>query len=624
VNTYALFSETIYQIISPEGRAGFIVPSGLATDNSTKDFFGELVSKKVLDSFFEFENEGFFQGAGQGHMLRFALTTIVGSAQQIDEMRFLFQGKKIEHLHDPERVFTLSPEDIYRVNPNTLTCPIFQSRYDAEITKKIYQRVPVLIREATSTSPEVNPWGIAFMRMFDMSNDSYLFKTYEDLIKEGYNLTGNHFEKENSVYVPLYEAKMVYLYNHRYGDFSKTNGDRAHVLPSLNAKELSDPDRLPIPFYWLPKKEKNSRLLESNWNKSWLIGWRDVTDARASARTLNVSVLPSEGVNHKLQLMLPKNSGSCPGLLLANLSSLVCDYIARQKVGGLSFPYFIMRQLPIIPPENYSKWDEKFILKRLVQLTYTSIDMRPWALELGFECEPFRFDPEARAVLQAELDAFYAKLYGLSKQELQFVLDPESIRPGYPAETFAVLKRSDVRLYGEYRTRRLVLEAWDRLEAGTLGSDLLDTPVRRKDPLKEYFAHGTPANETEDWWAGVVCDVLLQKGPVDDNNLLLIISTNLSESTSEVSALAQWLEPLSSSRWQQVFNWLRSLLKVPGSQPLSISDPSLLSDVLGDHRTEALAKALISARAEQERKLTDLMSTQTTSSEDLGIAVKKG
>lgn len=185
---------------------------------------------------------------------------------------------------------------------------------------------------------------------------------------------------------------------------------------------------------------------------------------------------------------------------------------------------------------------------------------------------------------------------------------------------FSGIQKENFKLFGEYRTQRLVLEAWDKLEAG----DLVDTSVRRKDPLKEYFAHGTPASETEDWWAGVVCDVLLQKGPVDDNNLLLILLTNLSESTSEVSALVQWLEPLSSSRWQQVFNWLRSLLKVPGPQLLSISDPSLLSDVLGDHRTEALAKALISARAEQERKLTDLMSTQTTSSEDLGIKVKKG
>lgn len=468
VNTYALFSETIYQIVSPMGRAGFIVPSGLATDNSTKDFFGELISKRSLDSFFEFENEGFFAGAGQGHMLRFALTTIVGSAQEIHETRFLFQGKKIEHLHDPERVFTLSPEDIFRVNPNTLTCPIFQSRYDAEITKKIYQRVPVLIREASGDQPEVNPWGIRFMAMFHMSNDSHLFKTYEDLIGEGYDLDGNHFIKDKSEFVPLYEAKMVYLYNHRYGDFSKTGGERAHVLPNLQEEELKDPGKLPLPFYWVPKSDKQNRLSDRDWHSHWLIGWRDVTDARASARTLNICALPDEGVNHKLQLMLPGKTGLESALLLANLSSLVCDYIARQKVGGLSFPYFVMKQLPILSPDSYTQKDRKFIVNRVLHLTYNSFDMSKWAEDLGFNHSPYVFDLEVRARLQAELDAYFAKLYGLNRKELQFILDPESVRPGYPSETFAVLKRSDIRLYQEYRTQRLVLEAWDKLEAGEL------------------------------------------------------------------------------------------------------------------------------------------------------------
>lgn len=468
VNTYALFSETIYQIVSPMGRAGFIVPSGLATDNSTKEFFGELISKRSLDSFFEFENEGFFSGAGQGHMLRFALTTIVGSAQEIPETRFLFQGKKIEHLHDPERVFTLSPEDIFRVNPNTLTCPIFQSRYDAEITKKIYQRVPVLIREASGDQPEVNPWGITFMRMFDMSNDSHLFKTYEDLIGEGYELDGNHFVKDKSEYVPLYEAKMVYLYNHRYGDFSKTNGERAHILPRATNEELADLNSTSIPFYWVPERDVNNELAKKDWFYEWLIGWRDVTDARASARSLISCVIPKSGVNDKFLLMLPNSEPRLAAALYGNLCSITCDYFARQKIGGLALKYFTMKQLPILSPESYSELDLQFIIKRVVDLTYTSNDMAFFASDVGVETKAIRFDPDVRHIIQSELDAYYAKLYGLSRNELQFILDPESIKPGYPSETFAVLKRNEEKEFGEYRTQRLVLEAWDKLEAGEL------------------------------------------------------------------------------------------------------------------------------------------------------------
>ncbi len=468
VNTYALFSETIYQIVAPKGRAGFIVPSGLATDNSTKDFFGELISKKSLDSFFEFENEGFFSGAGQGHMLRFALTTVVGSAQEIPETRFLFQGKKMEHLNDPERVFTLSPEDIYRVNPNTLTCPIFQSRYDAEITKKIYQRVPVLIREATDKQPEMNPWGIRFMAMFHMSNDSHLFKTHEDLRGEGYELHGNHFIKDESEYVPLYEAKMVYHYNHRYSDFSKTDGERAHILPKTSLEKLKDMTYEPIPFYWVKKSDMERRYVDKNWDRKWALGFRDVTDSRASARSFVGTVIPYVAVGNKYPLMLTDQEPRFVSLLQANLTSICFDYFSRQKIGGLTMNFFIVKQLPVLPPEIYSAEDIEFISSRVIKITYSSYSMKGWAQDLGFYGNPFEFNEEERTRIQAELDAYFAKLYGLSREELQFILDPESIKPGYPSETFAVLKRSENRLYDEYRTQRLVLEAWDKLEAGEL------------------------------------------------------------------------------------------------------------------------------------------------------------
>ena len=78
------------------------------------------------------------------------------------------------------------------------------------------------------------------------------------------------------------------------------------------------------------------------------------------------------------------------------------------------------------------------------------------------------FDLHDRSIIQAELDAYYARLYGLTRDELQFILDPESIKPGYPSETFAVLKRNEEKEFGEYRTQRLVLEAWDKLDAGEL------------------------------------------------------------------------------------------------------------------------------------------------------------
>ena len=133
--------------------------------------------------------------------------------------------------------------------------------------------------------------------------------------------------------------------------------------------------------------------------------------------------------------------------------------------------YFLLKQLPFIPPDGYTAEDLEFISRRVLQLTYTAYDLCAWATALGYEGPPFEFDLGSRARVRAELDAYYARLYGLDRDELRYILDPaDVIGPNYPTETFRVLKQREVnpKEFGEYRTRRLVLEAFDRLEAGTL------------------------------------------------------------------------------------------------------------------------------------------------------------
>ncbi|QOJ08055.1 N-6 DNA methylase [Nitrosomonas sp. H1_AOB3] len=609
VNTYALFAETIRQITAPYGRAGFIVPSGLATDNSTKNFFGDLISKKSLGSFFEFENEGFFPGAGQGHMLRFALTTIVGSGQKIEATRYLFQGKKLEHLHDSERVFTLSPEDIELVNPNTLTCPIFQSRFDAELTKGIYRRTPVLIRESRIDAPEHNPWGIRFMAMFHMSNDSHLFKNYQELKQEGYSLDGNVFTLGGDIFFPLYESKMVQIYTHRYGDFRDSNHERAHVLPRIPESRLEDAGYCTTPYYWISEKNILEKTKDAGWKEKWFFAWRRITDARASARTLVATVIPwsAAGDSLFLPLMRPPERKQLFACFLANMGAIVLDYVSRQKLGGLNLNYFTFKQLPFLMPDQYSDADVAFITPRVLELTYVAHDLEPWAKSLGFDGRPFSFSAERRASLRAELDAYYAKLYGLGRDELRFILDPQSIRPGYPSETFSVLKRNEERDFGEYRTQRLVLAAWDALETQQPLATPSPKPARRTAPLPIYAEGGTPATEAEDWLAGLVCDVLLQAGPCDDNRLRRILGARLPEDTPHAERLHDWLGVVNTERWTHICGWLRDLLGIAATAPLSIRNPEALADIIGDHRTESLARALIEARRQNEVVLTEAL-----------------
>lgn len=127
---------------------------------------------------------------------------------------------------------------------------------------------------------------------------------------------------------------------------------------------------------------------------------------------------------------------------------------------------FICQQIAVVPPSYYSGEDLAFIVPRVLELTYISHAMAPFARDLGYQGPPFAWDQDRRAQLRAELDAWYARAYGLTRDELRYMLDPADVKgPDYPSETFRVLKNNDIARYGEYRTARLVLAAWDAQEA---------------------------------------------------------------------------------------------------------------------------------------------------------------
>ncbi len=461
INVYAPFAETFLTILSPSGRGGIIIPSGVATDHTLREFFGHLIGKHILHRFFEFENEGFFS-AGQGHMVRFALTTLSkkGDVQSTD---FVFQAKTVEELRFPLRHFQLTSDEIKLLNPNTLTCPIFRTQTDAALTKAIYKRIPVFVNESEGSTGD--PWKIQFLRMFDMATDSSLFRTASDFEKESAHRIGENWVDSDEHYVRLYEAKMVHTYNHRHGDFADADvGERIHRLPEIPVERLADPNYLVQPFYWVPRSEMEDRLREKAWPRGWLIGWRDVTDARASERTVVAAAVPRVGVGHKFLLMLPTASTEMCAALLANLSSLPFDYIARQKVGGIALPYFVMKQLPLLAPTSYKPEDLEFVVPRVLELSYTANDMRSLGEDLGYKRSPFVWNEDRRHRIRTELDGYYAHLYRLTREELRYILDPKDVfGADYPSETFRILKERDEKRFGEYRTQRLVLEAFDKL-----------------------------------------------------------------------------------------------------------------------------------------------------------------
>jgi len=391
VNTYALFAEHIRNVTSAIGRAGVIVPTGIATDDTTKDFFGDLVEQRAIASLYDFENKEEIFKIHRSY--KFCLLTLSGTP--IKQARFVFFATRVEHLRDERRRFTLDPAEIALFNPNTRTMPVFRTRADAELTTKIYQRVPVLVNERTSE----NPWGVSFLRMFDMSNDSGLFITEP---REGC--------------VRLYEDWMMHIYDHRY----QTEG--SHETSEI---EHQDANYLVNPRYWISHHDVESAI-NGLRKTGFFIGFRNRT-RNTDMRSVVISYLPYSGIGNTIPVININQDNHY--LIIGNLASLVLDYFARHKIPGMNLNFFIFKQFPVIPPDEYSQYDDEFIREHVLELVYTADDLKPFAENVGYHGEPFLWKETRRATLSAELDAYYARLYGLNRKQLRYILDPADLTP---------------------------------------------------------------------------------------------------------------------------------------------------------------------------------------------------
>jgi hypothetical protein len=455
VNTYALFAETNREITGPSGRIGFIVPGGIATDDTTKAFFQNLIDTNQLLSLYHFENEEkVFQTVHNA--FRFVLLTI-GPA---DRSEFVFFARQVKDLSNTEKRFVLVPEDFKLLNPNTRTCPTFRCFRDAEINKRVYKRVPVLLDHGKTTG---NPWGVRFLRMFDMANDSHLFRTREQLEGEGWRLDRNVFTRRGECYCPLYEGKMIWHFDHRFGTYEGQTEAQANkgFLPQVTDAQHANPLFEPYPAYWLPASDLGQRL-HSWWNRAWLMAWRDIAGVE-NLRTLTATVLPVVPAGHTLPLMAVEANASSTCALIANFAALVLDYCVRQKVGGKHVTLNYMTQFPVLSPATYEDkcaWDycdiRNWLMPRVMELTYTAWDLWPFAHDCGYDGPPFCWDGMRRFLLRCELDACFFHLYGINRDDAAYILD-----------TFPIVKRKEIEKDGEYRTKRVILEIYDALAEAT-------------------------------------------------------------------------------------------------------------------------------------------------------------
>ena len=454
-NLFALFSELAFNLRREQGAAGIVCPIGIISDNATRRFSQKLFAGQQASSVYHFDNtEKIFPDVA-GHYSFILLT--MSSAKQTD---CVFYATNARHLDDERRHLHFMPEDIPLLNPNTQTVPLVRTETDLELCRKLYQRAPVLIQDLHDGS-QLNPWQVQTTRMFDMSNDSNLFLTkgtpaYEQALQQGKTL------------LPLYEGKLFWQFDHRFKSY-ESNAKSGKLEPTdVTLEQKQQSSYLISPQYWVDAANVQARLNQKQWTKKLVLAWRDIARA-TDERTVIVSALPAvNAFNHKAPLLLPNVSESLAACLLATLNSLVVDYIERTKQASPNVSLFYLKQLPILPPEAFKEQDVAFICDRVAKLTRTADDINEvWLTD--YPAYTFQA-PEERLQIRCELDAYIARMYGLTREELHYILDPADAMndPTFPSVTFPSLKNKELKLYGEYRTQRLVLKAFDDLEAGTL------------------------------------------------------------------------------------------------------------------------------------------------------------
>ncbi len=482
LQTDRLFAERFAAITAPSGRVGCIIPTAIATGAGGQYLFAKFTERGAVACLYDFENRRQLFGDVDSRQ-KFCLLSLTGKGLREPAARYAFFLLDTAELDDANRVFDLSPEELALINPNTGTLPIFRDRRTASLAVDIYHQMPVLWNE---TSSKGNPWGITPKRLFDMADDSDLFRTREELERSDWHLHGNVFTNGESRMLPLYEAKMIDFFNHRAADVvrSEVAVNRQNQPRYLTLEELRNPSRFAMPLYWIaedgliPTRRNGrdvkvpgvaERLAGVRWDQGWLCGWRKVT-ASTNERTGIPGFLPRAAVGITFPLMFPRVSPRLVAALMAAQSSLVFDFVSRQKIGSTDMNLFIWKQLPVPTPAMMEP-HLPFIVPRVLELVYTAYDMTPLARDLGDDGEPFMWDEDRRALLRAEVDAFFFRLYGIDDRD-----DVDYICETFQTETGG-LKHNDIAKHGTYRTKDLVQAAYDAMAAADASNRPYESPL---------------------------------------------------------------------------------------------------------------------------------------------------
>lgn len=472
-NFNSLFVERAQSIIAPGGIVGLLIPSGIATETSSQEFFSQLIEGHAASCYLDFFNKRadgplFFPDVY--YRFKFSVLVFSGGEKTFGECRFATFVRDIAELNDPSKVFSMGVDHFRHVNPNSKTAPVYRAARDREIATEIYERFPVLVNRSSGT--EVKAWPVKYVRMYDMANSSDQFRITEELQeKEGaWPEHGGVWGSAQGSWVPLYEGKMVQAFDHRASGVTTVDANlhRGGQGAAITDEQRHDPSHVIAPRYFV--LDPGDLRVE--------LAIKDVTST-TNTRSLISCIIPAFGAGHTLPILRveiedPKERAEAQAILAASLNSTMVDFIARTKILSNHASWYILEQLPVIPPDRFQstrfgdKTAAQIVCDAVLELTYTSHDIADFARDLGHVDEagtvlpPFKWDDDRRLMLRAKLDALFFQLYGIT--------DRDDVR--YIYSTFPIVERQEEEAFGAFRSRELCLAWLNALASGNPDAEI--------------------------------------------------------------------------------------------------------------------------------------------------------
>jgi len=349
INIYSLFVERALRLIRPNGFVGLLTPIGIGTDKTASKFFSEMAEAERIFAFVSFENRGGWLFPDVHHEDQPTILVVGGQKRGSPDFAF---GVKLHAIPDDTYLSShrLTAAQCRQANPNTGTVPIFRSYKDGEITSGVYARLPILA--SRSAEPD-QIWPVRYATIFHITSKSWLFRTRRDLEEKekAFPIGDRKWKSTKGVWEPLFEEKMISIFNHRYASVGvnpKSISGQGIPLHST-LEQLKDPAFVNMPRYWVPQET-------IRYDYAYALGFNDICNTN-NARSLLSAIVPRAGYGNKLPILVPvgKPDLGCLVYLVANLNSFVCDYVARKKIQSRNLNKYILEQLPVVPRKAYAR-----------------------------------------------------------------------------------------------------------------------------------------------------------------------------------------------------------------------------------------------------------------------------